>query len=125
MLPRSYGRLNCHSDHGVRERLRPRAARLRMNAAQFDFTSAFTCSYYLSDWWIIGFMGRALTAKQLSFARLVAQGVSKTEALIKVYAGKRSRATARVESCRLAKKTKVADEIRRLVCDRFPEAIDE
>jgi hypothetical protein len=70
-------------------------------------------------------MARALTAKQMGFARLVAEGVPKTEALQRVYTpSQRSRRTARVAACRLSQQPKVAAEIARLVRDRFPEAID-
>jgi phage terminase small subunit len=66
-----------------------------------------------------------LTAKQLAFAHLVAQGNSKTEALVRAYpGGRRNRQTARVEGYRLSKKPHVAAEIARLVAERFPEDID-
>jgi hypothetical protein len=66
-----------------------------------------------------------LSAKQLAFARLVSQGVSKTEALLRAYpGGRRNRETARVEGYRLSRKPHVAAEIARLVAERFPEDID-
>jgi hypothetical protein len=49
----------------------------------------------------------------------------KVEALLTVYGtGRRSRATARVEACKLSLKPHVAAEIERLVAERFPEALD-
>jgi hypothetical protein len=70
-------------------------------------------------------MARRLTARQLAFARLVSQGVPKVEALLIAYpGGRRSRATARVEACRLSHKPTVAAEIERLVASHFPEALD-
>jgi phage terminase small subunit len=90
-----------------------------------DWPSGLRCTLINECWRKMGLMARALTAKQLGFARLVAEGMSKTEALLRAYAtGRRSRATARVEACRLSKDPRVAAEIQRLVCDRFPETVD-
>jgi hypothetical protein len=70
-------------------------------------------------------MATQLTAKQLAFARLVADGVSKTDALLLAYPNTgRSRATARVEGSRLSHHPKIAHEIHRLVCARFPQTLD-